>query len=110
MPPRENSDKIIRYREHRKALTKFVDHRALAPKYSLFAELMLLWLDAKPDQEAKIWTCVLFYMGAPPKRRLNKEEYEDSEFTEESSIDRDAKERMTALVKDFLASEEDEPV
>lgn len=108
MPARETSDKIIRYREHRKALTGFLEHRALAPKYSFFSELLLMWLDAKPDAETKIWSCIQFYMGNPPKRKYGKDEYETSEFTEESSIDRDAKLKMTALVSDFLAEEEED--
>ena len=105
METRETSSKVIRYREHRKALTGFLQHRALAPKYSFFSELLLMWLDAKPEAETKIWTCIQFYMGNPPKRKSGKEEYENSEFTEESSIDRDAKLKMTALVSDFLAEE-----
>jgi hypothetical protein len=106
MPAKEASDKVIRYREHRQQLTKFTEHRALAPKYSFFAEMMMLWLDAKPDAEEKMWTCLLYFMGASPKRKTGRDEYEVSEFSEESSIDRAAKEQMQNIVSHFLSEEE----
>ena len=110
MPARENSDKVIRYREHRRQLTRFADHRALAPKYAMFSELLMLWLDSKGDNELKTWTALMFFMGAPFRRKNSNQEYETSDFTEESPIDRSAKEQMKSILQDFMAEEDDDTI
>lgn len=108
MPTIEYSTKIQRYKEHRQQLVKFSNHNALAPKYALFSELILLWLDAKKEDEPKLWACLLFFMGSPQARRKGREEYEISDFTEESPIDQNAKQKMTAFVTDFLKEDDEE--
>jgi len=102
------SEKILRYREHRTALFSLVSNAALSPRYAMFSELILLWLDSKPEWEPKLWACLAFFIGVNRTRKAGREEYEVSEFTEDSPVDKEAKEKLKGYLDDFL--QEEDPV
>lgn len=104
MPRAETNLRTGRYREHRHNLTRFVDSPSVAPKYAMFAEMIMLWLDCSPEQEEKVWTLMQYYMAG--SRRLPiKTEQEDIE-EEDSALDIRAKDSMKAALSDFLTSED----
>lgn len=104
MPLTEYSDKVIRYREHRINLTRFANSSNLLPRYAMFAELILLWLDSREETETKLWSCLAFYMGM--RRKAGTGEFETG-LPEESQMDKEAKEKLKTYLNDFL-SESDE--
>lgn len=111
MPRPETNSRTGRYREHRQALTRFSRNQTLSPKYAFFAELILLWLDSKPECEDEIWTLIMYYISnAKPPRTRFKEDFEQrDEDTNPSDTVRDewTKEKIKEGLSVFLASEDD---
>lgn len=96
-----------RYREHRQALTRFSKNADLAPKYAFFAELVLLWLDSKPDQEDKIWSLMMFYISNKGPR--NKQTvYDTREQIISPARDEWTRNALKEGLEVFLASENDD--
>ena len=111
----EHSDKIIRYREHRRLLTRFASHELLSPRLAMFAELVLLWLDARPGQEDHLWECLSFMMHPPlvrgGKTTGGRSHISPSDDEDLTAPDKEAAAKLTGLISGFLAEEtyEDQP-
>lgn len=105
MPRAETNLRTGRYREHRQSLTRFAESTSVAPKYAMFAEMVMLWLDCAPEQEEKVWTLLQYYM-AGSKRLPVKPDPDNPDEDEDSPLDIRAKDQMKEALADFLTSEE----
>lgn len=97
MPATEPNPKTMRYRQHRIELTKWSTNDSLPAKYAFFAELVLLWLDCAAEQEEKVWTMVLFYMGGNKRTKDLKDELDSPAGK--------TKEKMKGYLDAFLSDE-----
>lgn len=106
MPTIEKNDKTTRYREHRQQLTRFATSGAVAQRYAFLSELVMLWLDSKPDSADRAWKLLVFYINAAtaPKRYVRPDGTPDKEIVD-SPINDKAKEAVRDLLDDFLKDE-----
>jgi len=86
-------------------LTKWGNSAALAPRYAFLSELILLWLDCKPEQEDKIWSLLASYVS--PKNTIMRASYDnrDQDDLTDSPVNDDMKAQAKELLEDFLRDE-----
>ena len=108
MPAIEKNDKTKRYREHRQLLTRFAISGAVAPRYAFLSELVMLWLDSKPENADKAWALIVYYMKAATPRMYTKPDTVKDETLVDSPINDMAKDNIKDLLDEFLKDDTDD--
>jgi len=109
MPIPEKNDKISRYREHRQLLTRFSTTQAVAPRYAFLSELVMLWLDSKPENADKAWALIVYYMRSASPQLYKRPDNVPKADLVDSPINDKAKDNIKELLDEFLGDEtEDE--